>query len=124
MARVHFSEQALGRICAAIELSQIFSRFAPPRFIYDPNLALPHASQTIERSLVILKTEETLRSVAREIREQRNYHAIALLTGQSRALKQAGEERKDRELLRDAAILAKYADRLYEWLRPHPGDHR
>jgi hypothetical protein len=87
----------------------------------DPNLALRHANEAIERSLLILKTQETLEAVAREIRNQRNYQAIALLTGQSRALKQAGGERNDPELARDAAILAQYADRLYdfdgEWLK-------
>jgi hypothetical protein len=85
------------------------------RYVDDPNLALPHANQAIERSLLILKTQETLQSAAREIRNRRNYQAIALLTGQSRALKQAGEVRKDQELLRDATILAKYADRLYDF---------
>jgi hypothetical protein len=85
------------------------------QYVYDPNLALPHGNHAIERSLLILKTEDTLRSVAREVRDRRNYQAIALLTAQSRALKQAGEERKDRELARDATILAKYADRLYEF---------
>jgi hypothetical protein len=85
------------------------------RYVDDPNLALPHANEAIERSLLILKTQETLHSVAREIRSRRNYQAIALLTGQSRALKQAGEARNDPELARDATILAQYADRLYDF---------
>ena len=84
-------------------------------YVDDPNLALPHANEAIERSLLILKTQETLHSVAREIRSRRNYQAIALLTGQSRALKQAGEGRKDPQLVRDATILAQYADRLYDF---------
>jgi hypothetical protein len=85
------------------------------RYVDDPNLALRHANATIERSLLILQTQETLLSVAREIRDRRNYQAIALLTGQSRALQQAGEARNDRELARDATILARYAERLYEF---------
>jgi len=87
----------------------------------DPNLALRHANEAIERSLLILRTQETLHSVARELRNRRNYQAIALLTGQSRALKRAGGARNDPELARDAAILAQYAERLYdfdgEWLK-------
>ena len=85
------------------------------RYVDDPNLALRHANATIERSLLILQTQETLLCVAREIRDRRNYQAIALLTGQSRALQQAGEGRNDRELARDATILARYAERLYEF---------
>ncbi|HJY75403.1 MAG TPA: hypothetical protein VKE95_02170 [Burkholderiales bacterium] len=85
------------------------------RYVDDRNLALRHANATIERSLLILQTQETLLSVAREIRDRRNYQAIALLTGQSRALQQAGEGRNDRELARDATILARYAERLYEF---------
>jgi hypothetical protein len=85
------------------------------RYVDDPNLALRHANAAIERSLLILRTQETLVSAAREIRNRRNYQAIALLTGQSRALKQAGEGRNDRELARDATILARYAERLYDF---------
>jgi hypothetical protein len=85
------------------------------RYVDDPDLALPRASEAVKRSLLILETQETLQSVAREIRNRRNYQAIALLTRQSRALKQTGEKLKDRELLRDATILAKYADRLYDF---------
>jgi len=84
-------------------------------YVDDPNLALPHANEAIERSLLILKTQETVQSVAREIRNRRNYQAIALLTAQSRALKQAGAERKDSELVRDAVILGQYAERLYDF---------
>lgn len=89
-------------------------------YVYDANLAL-QTDEAVARSVLILKTEETVSSVAREIRNRRNYQAIALLTSQSRALKQSGELRKDRELLRDASVLAKYAERLYdfdgEWLK-------
>jgi hypothetical protein len=84
------------------------------QYVDDRNLAL-RASEAVKRSLLILETQETLQSVAREIRNRRNYQAIALLTRQSRALKQTGEKLKDRELLRDATILAKYADRLYDF---------
>lgn len=84
------------------------------QYVDDPNLALPRSNATIERSLLILKTQTTLQSVAREIRDRRNYQAIALLTEQSRALKRTGLGTKDTELLRDATILTKYADRLYD----------
>ena len=91
------------------------------QYVYDPNLALPQMDEHIARSMLILKTEETVRAVAHELRSRRNYQAIALLTSQSRALRTAGAERKDRELLRDAQVLAKYAERLYdfdgEWLK-------
>jgi hypothetical protein len=85
------------------------------QYVDDPNLALPRSNTAIERSLLILATQETLQSVARDIRDRRNYQAIALLTRQSRALKQTGSDLKDAELLRDSAILAKYADRLYDF---------
>jgi len=85
------------------------------QYVDDPNLALPHSSAAIERSLLILETQKTLQSVAGEIRGRRNYQAIALLTRQSRALKRTGGELKDAELLRDATILTKYADRLYDF---------
>jgi len=84
------------------------------QYVDDANLALPRSNATIERSLLILKTQATLQSVAREVRDRRNYQAIALLTEQSRALKRTGLGMKDTELLRDATILTKYADRLYD----------
>lgn len=84
------------------------------QYVDDANLALPRSNATIERSLLILRTQTTLQSVAREIRDRRNYEAIALLTEQSRALKRTGLGMKDTELLRDATILTKYADRLYD----------
>lgn len=85
------------------------------QYVDDPNLALPHPSKTIQRSLLILKTQETLQSVVRDIRSRRNYLAIASLTAQSRALTETGKALKDPELLRDATVLAKYADRLYDF---------
>jgi hypothetical protein len=91
------------------------------QYVDDPNLALPRSNAAIERSLLILETQKTLQSVAGEIRGGRNYQAIALLTRQGRALKQTGRQFNDTELLRDAALIAKYADRLYdfdgEWLQ-------
>jgi hypothetical protein len=85
------------------------------QYVDDPNLALPHSNAAIERSLLILETQRTLQSVAGDVRDTRNFQAIALLTRQSRALKQTGTDLKDAELLRDSAILAKYADRLYDF---------
>ena len=57
----------------------------------------------------------TRQSVAGDIRDRRTYQAIASLTRQSRSLRQTGTALKDSELLRDAAILSKYADRLYDF---------
>jgi hypothetical protein len=85
------------------------------QYVDDPNLALPHSNAAIERSLLILETQKTLQSVATEIRNRRNYEAIALLTRQGRALKQAGSQLADAELLRDSTLLTKYADRLFDF---------
>ena len=81
----------------------------------DRNLVSQHESTGIRRSLLILKTQDTLRDVEGAIRERRNYHAIAMLTRQSRDLSSMGSTIKDEEILRDARILDKYAERLYDF---------
>ncbi len=81
----------------------------------DQNIVSQHKNIGIRRSLLILKTQDTLRDVESAIRDRRNYHAIAMLTRQSRELSSIGSTLKDEEILRDARILDKYAERLYDF---------
>lgn len=83
-------------------------------FVLDRNKTLHRANPRVERSLLILQTQQTLQDIVAVIRDKRNYQAIALLARQSAELTAYAAQHRDDELERDANILGQYADRLYD----------
>ncbi|MBI3561636.1 MAG: hypothetical protein HY080_07980 [Gammaproteobacteria bacterium] len=79
----------------------------------DHNDCLPYHEGKVARSKLILDTQQTLMNTAYAIQQKRNYHAIALLNQQIIRLK--AYPGADPELIRDAAILTKYAGNLYQF---------
>ncbi len=81
----------------------------------DINQSLTQHNTHVQRSLLILKTAETIQNVATEVRNDRIYKGMAILKQQSRSLRKMGNDLQDKELLRDARVLDRYAKRLFEF---------
>ena len=81
-------------------------------YTLDPNLALSKPSASVQRSLAILKTADTIDDVATTLRDKRPYKGVAILSKQAQELRALAAPAKDEELLRDARIHDAYAQRL------------
>lgn len=84
-------------------------------YVDTPNDTLAAPNPTISRSLLILDTPKVLQKVIPVIRDNRYYQAIAMLTEQSEKLQTFAKQNGDQELLRDATILNKYTNKLYDF---------
>jgi len=84
-------------------------------YVSDINETLNHENKKVMRSMLILNTQTVLKSIVPVIKEKRYYHAVAMLTNQSMKLINFATEYNDAELLRDASILVKYTDKLYNY---------
>lgn len=84
-------------------------------YVDDKNETLRQYSDKVARSLMILKTQTVLQDIVPVIQEKRYYRAVAMLTEQSIQLSKYGQKHDDAELQRDAKILNKYSDKLYDY---------
>ena len=84
-------------------------------FVNSKNETLGKKDPRVSRSLLILNTQDVLKDIVPVIREHRYYRAVAMLTEQRIKLERFGSREKDKELLRDAQILNRYSDKLYNF---------
>ena len=85
------------------------------RYVMDRNKTLHIDNTKVVRSLLILDTQSVIQGIVPVIQDKRYYQAVAMLTEQEIKLNEYGKKFKDEELLRDAQILSKYADLLYNY---------
>jgi len=88
---------------------------AEVRYVMDRNQTLNQDNDKVMRSLLILDTQAVLQDIVPVIKQKRYYHAVSLLTQQSIKLSEYAQTHTDQELLRDAEILNRYADHLYNY---------
>ena len=84
-------------------------------YVSDINMTINQDNDKVMRSMMILDTQKIIEDIVPIIQNKRYYRAIALLTEQSIKLSKFGQDHHDKELLRDAVILTKYSDKLYDY---------
>lgn len=85
------------------------------QYVMDRNKILNTDNTKVVRSLLIMDTQSVIQGIVPVIQDKRYYQAVAILTEQEIKLNEYGKKYKDEELLRDAQILNKYADLLYNY---------
>ncbi len=84
-------------------------------FVLDRNLTLNNNNPVVERSLLILNTQNILQEIVPLIENKRYYKAVALLSEHNNKLAAYTELHQDSELQRDTEILNMYIDHLYDF---------
>ena len=85
------------------------------QYVMDRNQTLNKDNNKVVRSLLIMDTQSVIQGIVPVIRDKRYYQAVAMLTKQQIKLNEYAQKHQDKELLRDALILSKYADHLYNY---------
>lgn len=91
------------------------SKIGKIHYVMDRNNTLNNDNQKVARSLLIMGTQSVIQDIVPVIRDQRYYQAVAMLTKQKLKLQRYAQKNNDKELLRDAQILNKYADKLFNY---------
>jgi hypothetical protein len=84
-------------------------------YVMDRNQTLNHDNDKVVRSLLIMGTQSVIQNIVPVIKDKRYYHAVAMLTEQKIKLNDFGQKYEDQELIRDALLLSKYAEHLYNY---------
>ncbi len=85
------------------------------RYVMDRNQTLNQDNDKVVRSLLIMATQSVVKDIVPIIQDKRYYQAVAMLTEQEIKLNDFGQKHEDQELLRDAQLLNKYANQLYDY---------
>lgn len=81
----------------------------------DPNQITANLNDSVGRSLTILNTADAVAHAARLVQNKRPYQAMNVIFEQKASLQTLGNRLNDSQLKRDAEVLGKYEQRLFDF---------